>query len=244
VEYPELVHDLLGSKDLKIIQRDDLFKLSLDAILLADFVKVNLSTKKIIDLGTGLGPIPMLLAGKTKAHIVGVEINADHCLLAQKSVRLNSLEEQIEIIQDDIRVVHSRFLPSAFDIVVANPPYHKLSVGSIAPDNPAIKAARHEEKLDFLTLATAAKRLLRTKGAFVFVHRAARLDELTITLDRLGFSRKRMRFVHPKKDVTALMVLIEATSGKDKGDLKVLPPLYVHEESGEYTDTLKKILKI
>lgn len=241
---PEIVDDLLGSTNLKIIQRDDLFKLSLDAILLADFVKVNLKTKNIIDLGTGLGPIPLLLSEKTKARIIGIEINSDQCLLAQKSVRLNNLDDQIEIIQDDIRVVHSRFQPSSFDIVVANPPFYKLSESSIVSHNPTIKASKHEEKLDFETLAVTAKRLLRIKGAFVFVHRAARLDELTVLLDKLGFSLKRMRFVHPKRDQKALMVLIEASSKGQKGDLKVIPPLIVHDDTGGYTETARGILKI
>jgi tRNA1(Val) A37 N6-methylase TrmN6 len=244
VIYPELVHDLLGSKSLKIIQRDDLFKLSLDAILLSDFVRVNPRTKKIIDLGSGLGPIPLLLTEKTKAKIIGLEINPEQCLLSQKSVVINNLSEQIEIIQDDIRVVHSRFEPSSFDLAVCNPPFHKFGEGAIVSDNPTLKAARHEQTIDFLTLAIQAKRLLRTKGAFTFVHRAARLDEIFVILDNLGYAVKRMRFVHSKKKQNALMVLIEATAGGQKGDLKVLPPLVVHDEKGNYSKQLKKILMI
>jgi tRNA1(Val) A37 N6-methylase TrmN6 len=53
-----------------------------------------------------------------------------------------------------------------------------------------------------------------------------------------------MRFVHSKKKQNALMVLIEATAGGQKGDLKVLPPLVVHDEKGNYSKQLKKILMI
>ncbi|MCK5732118.1 MAG: hypothetical protein KAH13_03805 [Tenericutes bacterium] len=49
----EEIHDLLAYDGLKIIQRKDLFRFSLDSLLLADFVNVNLRAKKIIDFGTG-----------------------------------------------------------------------------------------------------------------------------------------------------------------------------------------------
>ena len=93
----EEVHDLLAYDGLKIIQRKDLFRFSLDSLLLADFVNINLRTKKIIDFGTGLGPIPLYLSLKTKKPIIGIDIQDEVVKLAEKSVELNHLENQIKI---------------------------------------------------------------------------------------------------------------------------------------------------
>ncbi len=234
--YPELVHDLLGHEGLKIIQREDLFRLSLDAALLAAFVRINPRTRAIIDLGSGLGPLPLLLSCKTKAKITGIEINPDLCDLARKSVALNQLTEQIAIIQDDIRVVHSRFAPASFDIVVTNPPFFRLHDGFRRQAASAVIAARHETSIDFPTIAQQAKRLLKLGGLFVFIQRAGRLEELVQHLEKTAFAIKRIRYVHAKPDRPALLMLVEAAAGGKRSGLRIEPPLFVHKPSGEYTE--------
>ena len=63
------VHELLGYKNIKIIQDDEMFSFSVDSMLLADFIKPTIKTKKIIDLCCGNAPIPLFLTLKTKASI-------------------------------------------------------------------------------------------------------------------------------------------------------------------------------
>ena len=64
---------LLDYKEF-IYQDDDWFKFSLDSVLLANFVTINVSCKKIIDFATGNAPIPMLLSYKTKNEIEPMRI--------------------------------------------------------------------------------------------------------------------------------------------------------------------------
>ena len=56
-----------------IYQDDDWFKLSMDSVLLANFVTINMGVKNIIDFACGNAPIPMLLTYRTNAMIYGVE---------------------------------------------------------------------------------------------------------------------------------------------------------------------------
>ena len=93
----EVLNDLVGYKNLKIYQNSDWFTFSLDSVLLANFVTINPKTKKILDLGCGNAPIPLILSTKTKASIVGVEIQKDSYDLATKSVLYNHLENQIQL---------------------------------------------------------------------------------------------------------------------------------------------------
>ena len=71
------------------------------------------------------------------------------------------------------------------------------------------------------------------------VHRTDRVVEIINTLTKHKFSIKRLRFVYPKKGENSNMVLIDASNNGNTG-LKLLEPLYVHENGG-YT---KEILKI
>jgi len=245
MSHPELVHGLKASGDLKIVQKADMVRFSLDSVLLADFVKIGARVRKIIDFGTGLGPIPLLLSEKTEAMIIGIELDHEMTELARKSVLLNHLENQIRIEEDDIRVVHSHYGPAAFELVTCNPPFFKTEgEGTRLTRNPTQRNARHETTIDFPTLATQAKRLLKTGGAFVFIQRSERLEEIVKVLNQTGFVIKRMRFVYPKPDKDALMVLIEARNGGASGGLKVLEPLYIQDSSGNYGTEARKIFGV
>ncbi len=243
LENDEVIHDLLGRPGPKIIQKDGVFRFSLDAVLLADFVHVNPSTGLIMDLGTGLAPIPLLLARKTNARIIGIEIQADVSAIARKSVILNNLEDQITIETDDIRVVHSRYLPSSFDIVTCNPPFFKQMDDKVSSPNQKIRIAKEEVLIDWDSIVLEAKRLLKVGGKFVFVHRANRLEEIIMSLNRKGFALKRMQLVHTKPQEVATMVLIEAANHGKQGGLKIEESLYIHDEAGKYTEAALRIFR-
>ena len=91
----EVVNYLLGYKNLKIVQNTDMFNFSLDSVLLPNFVTLNKNTAKILDIGCGNAPIPLILSTKTSAKIIGVEIQKDVYELALKTVKMNDLEKQI-----------------------------------------------------------------------------------------------------------------------------------------------------
>jgi len=120
-----VLNDLLNYKDLKIYQDNESFVFSLDSIILPNFITINKNTKRILDIGTGNAPIPLILSTKTNAKIVGVEIQESIALLAKKSVSYNKLDGQIEIINKDIK--EADFEAESFDIVLSNPPYFKVA---------------------------------------------------------------------------------------------------------------------
>ena len=51
----------------------------------------------------------------------------------------------------------------------------------------------------------------------------------------------RIQFVYPKMGKDANMLLIEAIKDGSTDGLKILPPLFVHKENGEYTDAIFEI---
>ena len=93
---------LLGYKDLKIIQDNEMFNFSLDSVLLPNFTTLNKNITKILDIGCGNAPIPLILSTKTDARITGVEIQKEVYEMAVDSIKLNNKQDQINIINKDI----------------------------------------------------------------------------------------------------------------------------------------------
>ncbi len=236
----ELVHDLLGYDRLKIIQRPDMFHFSLDSVLLSDFVNINKKVKKIVDLGTGNAPIPLFLSLKTNALITGVEIQEEVYDLAKRSVALNNLESQIEILNADIKGVNKHFGKNQIDLVTCNPPFFKVDENNNKNDSEYKKIARHEILIDLDSIISECRHLCKTGGSLVLVHRTERLEDLVVLLHKHNFHLKRMKFVHSKTNDPSNMILIDATYNK-LSKVVVEPSLIVHNEDGSYT---KEILDI
>lgn len=116
----EVINDLLNYKNLKIIQNSDMFSFSLDSVLLANFVTINKNIDKILDIGCGNGPIPLILSTKTDAHISGIEIQEKVYDMAKRTIELNHLEKQIDIINDDINIRYQQIESDQYDVITCN----------------------------------------------------------------------------------------------------------------------------
>ena len=242
----EKIHELLGYENIKIIQDDDMFSFSLDSMLLANFVDTK-GAKKIIDLGTGNGPIPLFLTLKTDAKIIGVEIQEAVYDLASRSVKLNNFEDQIEIINRDFKNIYKEVGANQFDIVTSNPPYFKVNDSSIINKNDYLTIARHEVKASVSDVIIEANKLLKDGCKLYIVHRVERIPEIIYLLERNNFGIKKIQIIYPKKDTLANMFIVESRKNK-KTDLKMIPPLYIHEDiqinqeiKTKYTDEVLKI---
>ncbi|MGD9605437.1 MAG: tRNA1(Val) (adenine(37)-N6)-methyltransferase [Bacilli bacterium] len=231
----EMIHDLLGYDNLKIIQKEGMFAFSLDSMLLAHFVQTKEIPQKIIDLGCGNAPIPLYLTLKTASPIIGVELQQEAYELAVKSVELNNLQQQISIIKTDIMNVHKQLGANVFDIVTSNPPYFKYHAKSRTNESDFLTIARHEVKITLSDIIEEAMKLLKTKGSLYMVHRCERLAEVVSLLEKNRFGIKKMRFVYPRTDSKqALLFLFEAKQNQ-KHDVVIEPPLYVLNSYESYT---------
>lgn len=231
--------DDLHRNGFQIIQNEKLFCFGMDAVLLSGFANVK-EGERALDLGTGTGIIPILLAAKTKGkYFAGLEISAVSADMARRSVLHNGLEDRIEIIQGDIKEAGELFAPASFDTVTSNPPY---MIGQHGLTNPDIEkaAARHEIFCTLEDVVRAAARLVRPGGKFYMVHRPFRLAEIIRTLSAYKLEPKRMRLVYPYVDREPNMVLIEAMRG-GKPRMTVEKPLIVYEKAGVYTPEITEI---
>lgn len=220
--------DDLQLNGLQIIQDPKRFCFGMDAVLLSDFAKVR-TGEKVLDLGTGTGILPILLAGKTKGqHFTGLEIQPESAEMARRSVAYNHLEEKIEIVTGDIKEAGRLFQPAFFDVITVNPPYMADQCGIQNPQD-AKAIARHEILCNLEDIFRESKKLLpEGKGRFYMVHRPVRLAEIFLKMSQSHIEPKRIQLVHPYVDKEPVMVLIEGRSGARPG-VRIEPPLILHE---------------
>lgn len=230
--------DDLQYKGLKIIQNTEGFCFGIDSVLLTEFAKDMKKNKTIVDLGTGTGIIGILLTKKVEASkVIGVELQKDVAKMAKRSVELNNLQNVMQIINED---VHSLSLEkNSFDYIVTNPPYKKKGTGIINKEDKQL-ISRHETTVNLEEWIEVASNLLKDNGAIYMVHRPERLNEIIQDLRKYKLEPKRIRFVYPKKNKDANLVLIKAVKYANEF-LKVEKPLIIYNEDGSYTDEILKI---
>lgn len=229
------INDLVYFKDIKIVQNKDYFNFSLDSVLLPNFVEITRKTKKILDMCTGNAPIPLILSTKTDAKIYGVELQKEVYDLAKKTIKINNLDNQIELINDNIKNLKKIFDTETFDIITCNPPYFKKKDDSIINENKIKSIARHEIEMKLEDIMIISKALLKNEGSLVLVHRTDRLIEIIELMKKHNIEPKRMRLIYPKVNAESNLVLIDGRKNGKEG-LKILPPLYIHSDDNSYTN--------
>ncbi|MCI8548948.1 MAG: tRNA1(Val) (adenine(37)-N6)-methyltransferase, partial [Bacilli bacterium] len=216
------------------------FCFGIDSILLSDFAKQIKEGTKVLDLGTGTGIIATLLCKKTKLkEIIGVEKQEEVYETATRSIKLNKLENQFKIINEDIINLNKEFEKNTFDAIVTNPPYKKKDTGIINEAESKI-IARHETTATLEDFIKISKDLLKDKGEFYMVHRPDRLVDIISLMRNYKIEPKILRFVHTNKESKPILILIKGIKNA-KPFLKVEKNLYIYQENGEYTEEIHKI---
>ena len=235
--------DDLQIKNLKIIQNKNGFCFGIDSVILANYAKDIKKGANVIDLGTGTGVISLLVLAKNNIkHITGIEVQKDVAEMAERSIKLNKLEDKFNIINCNIKDILKNVERESFDVVITNPPYKKINTGGENIDEKKL-ISRHEILGDIFDFIKASKNVLKDKGTLYLVHRPERLADIIYSLRANKIEPKNIQFVYSKRDSKeAKLVLIKAI--KNGGEfLKVEKPLYIYENDGSYTSEIIEFYK-
>lgn len=231
---------LLNFGNNVIFQDDEAFLFSLDSVILANFVSIRLTDKNIVDLCSGNAPIPMLLSFRTKANILGVELQKDIYDLGYESIISNKMDKQISFVNYDIKNLVDEKYEGKYDVVTCNPPYFKYKEGSLINQNKNKMIARHEVCTNLEEVIKISSYILKMNGTMALVHRPERLMEILFLMRKYNIEPKKMRFVYSKEDRDANMVLIEGSKNGKIG-LRMLAPLIIYNNNGDYTEEVRKM---
>ena len=225
-------------KEYNIYQDTELQSVTLDSILISDFVKINRRSKNILDIGTGNAIIPILISKKTIAKITGVEILEKSYEIALKNVKENNLN--INLVNMDI-LEYAKNRHQEYDIIVSNPPYFDDEKNFLQMKQNLYKQiARNFKKLNFEDLIRVSSYMLKNNGHFYVVIRAKSLNSFILILNKYNLTAKVLKFVYTKNNTNAKLVLIYCIK-KSSTDLIVENPIYVYDEKGNKSEYIKRL---
>lgn len=238
--YPDETLDTFGQGRLWVLQKKAGYRFSLDAVLLAGLVELQPGAR-VMDLGTGCGIIPLILACRfPQVSLVGVESQVALADLANRNVHLNGLAERITILETAMQDLTGHIPPASFDVVVSNPPYRPLGAGRLNPQTEKA-IARHELQGSLAAVAQAARYLLADKGRLFLIYPAWRTVHLLSLLRAERLEPKILRFIHSRPGEPACLVWVAARHG-GREEVSILPPLVIYEAPPRYTAEMAALL--
>jgi tRNA1Val (adenine37-N6)-methyltransferase len=234
-----LTTDSFFNGRIQVKQNRSGYRFSMDAVLLAWYADPS-SDDTILDLGTGCGIIPMILAYRyPKVKIYGIEIQEDLADIATLNINENGMEDRIRILCKDIKTLKHEDTFGPVDLSVSNPPFRKPKSGRINP-NEQRAVARHEIKTTLYDVVETARRMLTPSGRFVMVYPAERMTDVLTQMRDSGIEPKSIRMIHSGKNTDAKMIVVEGKKAGRSG-LKIHSPLIIYQENGSYSDEVEKM---
>jgi tRNA1Val (adenine37-N6)-methyltransferase len=224
---------------LRVKQGKTGYRFSLDAIVLANHVGPQ-EGDRILDLGTGCGVVPLILAYKYRnVRIYGIEVQDSLADMAKVNVEENQMKDRVDIVRKDMKKLTLKDITGPVNIAVSNPPYRKVDAGRINPD-PQKAAAKHEININLNDIVQTANRMLVSAGRFIMVHTAERLTDILTCMRNSRIEPKYFRMIHPDLYSSAKLILVEGVKGGNAG-MKNGPPLILYTDDGNYTDEVKNM---
>lgn len=228
----ECTEDRILGDDIVLFQPKHGYRVAVDPFLLASRVEIT-GNQSILDVGCGVGTISLILKKlDSSQEISAVDIDGEMIELCKKNSEINALP--LNIYHEGIS---KEFLKSSlFDCVITNPPFYQKDFNRIS----AQKMYANFETVSLLQWIKFCLQHLRNKGKFYMIHLPERLPEI-LSAFKSQVGNIEITPILSKPETVAKRIIIFAEKGR-KAALKIMPPVIVHEENGDYTETVQHIL--
>lgn len=207
--------DDLQFNNLYIIQNEQGYCFTSDAIALANFVRVP-KNGKVVDLCSGSGVIGILVQAKNiVADVKLVELQGALADMSKRSIEYNKLEN-IEVINKPLQGVAEIIGKGVYDVVVCNPPYKKQGTATRLSENETIAIAKHELKVTLDEIVKESARLLKFGGDFYIVNKEERLTDILVSARSYGLEPKELVLLH-QGEKNDDVIMVRARKGGKSG---------------------------
>ncbi|WP_297601469.1 methyltransferase [Helicobacter sp. UBA3407] len=209
-----------------------------DTLFLYDFALPFLKMRHhLLEVGAGCGVLGLLCARDSKCRLTMIEKNPKMAEFCSHNLRINHTKAHLicaDFLEYDFNSQLTQNTKSqkthsttqvAFDIILSNPPFYHDDV--IKSQNSDIFSARYAQNLPFLDFARKVNSLLKPTGEFIFCYDAKAIFHLFCVLHSYKIRPICLRFVYPKLDKSATLVLCRCKKNS-KSQCKILPPLITH----------------
>jgi tRNA1(Val) A37 N6-methylase TrmN6 len=188
--------DYIKGTSLKLIQSDQIYKMTSDTYHLANFIKIR-KHDRVLEVGCNHGVIIMVASLNTDQECLGIDINQNALELAKQNVILNEIKN-VRFEWLDFKHIRQ----NNFDLVVCNPPYYKHQ-------NKDDDQAKLDVSLSLEDLAKQAFVVLKDKGRCSIILAAERMGEAIQIFANQRFALKRMQMIHHSLHHPASSVCME-----------------------------------
>lgn len=221
-----------------------------DTLFLYDFALPFLRHRyHILEVGAGCGILGMLCVRDSKCKLTMIEKNPKMAEFCAHNLRINKtkahlicadfLEYDFSSLNKETQKDSKNSSQISFDMILSNPPFYHDGV--IKSQNADIFSARYSQNLPFLDFVCKVNSLLKPQGEFIFCYDPKAIFHL---LNALNFYKIRpicLRFVYPKVDKSATLILCRAKKNS-KSQCEILPPLFTHE-GADFSQEVLEIYK-
>lgn len=235
----KVLNDILGYKGLKLFQDPDYFCFSLDSVVLANYCNIRVRDSKIVEFCSGNGVVSIIMSQRTKANIIGIEIQEKLYNMANESLNINNLNERITFINEDIKE-YVKGKDNNVDLIVCNPPYFKYDQNNKINDSIEKQIARHEICINIDDICSCASKILKDNGKLCIVHRTDRFTDVYDSMKKYRIEPKRIKYIYNNENSNSEMFLIEGQKNAGTG-LIIDKPLIIRNLDGSFTVEYKKL---
>lgn len=235
----KVLNDILGYKGLKLYQDPDCFCFSLDSVVLANYCNIRVRDSKIVEFCSGNGVVSIIMSQRTKANIIGIEIQEKLYNMANESLNINNLNERITFINEDIKE-YVKGKDNNVDLIVCNPPYFKYDQNNKINDSIEKQIARHEICINIDDICSSASKILKDNGKLCIVHRTDRFTDVYDSMKKYRIEPKRIKYIYNNENSNSEMFLIEGQKNAGTG-LIIDKPLIIRNLDGSFTVEYKKL---
>ncbi|EDZ61293.1 putative methyltransferase [Sulfurimonas gotlandica GD1] len=206
-----------------------------DSVFLYDFIDSFNPKGRVLDVGAGCGIVGLLVArDNPKVKLEAVEKQEAFVEYATINSRVNKIDYKIH--KNDFVELDENI---KYDYIISNPPfyYDKVSVSK----NEMLFNARYNINLPLRAFFKKVSRVLNPRSHFIFCYDASQFGLICAELDRVKLRVVDVRFVHPKVDRGASLVMLHVRNGSSSL-MKVHKPL-ISFDGSEFSEEAKRIYK-
>jgi len=219
------------------IQHDNSsMKVGTDAVLLGAWAEVE-NASRILDIGSGSGVISLIMAQRTDAQIVGVDIDFSSVEEARLNAENSAWKNRIQFYCTNIQQFCEEKNKNAFDLVISNPPFFVNSLKSPFENR---NRSRHTDTLPFPDLVNAVLHCLSEHGSFAVVLPYIHSVQMEALCSQNNLFCYRKLLICPKEGKEINRVLLQF---KRKKEFLCEENLIIRSLNNCYTDTYKELTK-
>jgi len=206
-----------------------------DSVFLYDFIDSFNPKGRVLDVGAGCGVVGLLVArDNPKIELEAVEKQDAFVEYATINARVNSIKYKMH--KSDFLDLDESV---KYDYIISNPPFYHDSVS--VSKNEMLFNARYNVNLPLGAFFKKVSRLLKPRAHFVFCYDASQFGLICAELDKVKLRVVDAKFVHPKVDRVASLVMLHVRNGSSSL-MKVHKPL-ISFDGDEFSKDASRIYK-